>query len=163
MKKIGIISDTHNYFGDDVRSFLCDVDEIWHAGDIGTAALADEIAKFKPLSAVYGNIDGEDVRRQYPLLLRFRCEEVDVLMTHIGGFAGHYDHSIREQIFANPPKLFVCGHSHILRVNYDKKLQMLCVNPGAAGKSGFHQVRTAIKFIVDGINMKDMDVGEWRR
>jgi putative phosphoesterase len=163
MKRIGIISDTHGYFGNDVRIFLNDVDEIWHAGDIGSIAIADEMAQYKPLRAVHGNIDGEHARLQYPALLRFCCEEVNVLMTHIGGYPGHYEHAARDAIVKNPPQLFVCGHSHILRIMYDKKLGMLCVNPGAAGMSGFHKVRTALRFVIDGSNMRDMEIGEWER
>jgi putative phosphoesterase len=163
MKKIGIISDTHGSFSNDVCTFFGDVDEIWHAGDIGNIGVADEMVAFKPLCAVHGNIDGEDVRRCYPQVQRFVCEKVDVLMTHIGGFVGHYDRGIRDTLYAKPPKLFVCGHSHILRVMYDKGLQMLCVNPGAAGDYGIHKVRTAIKLVIDGSSIRDMEIGEWQR
>ena len=120
MKKIGIISDTHGIFDTALKGFLADVDEIWHAGDIGSAALSDEIAAFKPLRAVYGNIDDAQTRRIWPETACFACEEITVLMTHIGGYPGNYAPQIRSLLFASPPQLFVCGHSHILKVQYDK-------------------------------------------
>ena len=163
MKKIGIISDTHGCLDNGVCIFLNDADEIWHAGDIGNAAVADCLETLKPLRAVYGNIDGEDLRLRYPSQQRFWCEDTDVLITHIGGFAGHYDRSVRAVLAENPPKLFVCGHSHILRIMYDPALKMLCVNPGAAGRFGFHKVRTAVRFVIDGGDIRDMEIGEWQR
>lgn len=163
MKRIGIISDTHGTFDDKLREFLRDVDEIWHAGDIGSLALADEIAAFKPLRAVSGNIDGGLTRRVYPDFASFRCEEVEVLMTHIGGYPRHYDPRAVARIQAVRPKLFIAGHSHILKVMYDPVYDLLAVNPGAAGEFGFHRVRTAIRLTVDGAEMRDMEVGEWPR
>ncbi|WP_305155359.1 metallophosphoesterase [uncultured Alistipes sp.] len=163
MKRIGIISDTHGTFDDKLREFLRDVDEIWHAGDIGSLALADEIAAFKPLRAVSGNIDGGLTRRVYPDFAAFRCEEVEVLMTHIGGYPRHYDPRAVTRIQAMRPKLFIAGHSHILKVMYDPVYQLLAVNPGAAGEFGFHRVRTAVRLTVDGADMRDMEVGEWPR
>lgn len=163
MKKIGIISDTHGTFDDRLREFLKDVDEIWHAGDIGSLALADEIAAFKPLRAVAGNIDDGITRRVYPLFSVFDCEGIKVLMTHIGGYPRHYDPRAVERIQAVRPKLFIAGHSHILKVVNDPIYDLLHINPGAAGQYGFHKVRTAVRLTVDGADMRDMEVGEWRR
>lgn len=163
MKRIGILSDTHGTFDDSLRTFLGGVDEIWHAGDIGSIELADAIAAFKPLRAVSGNIDGGLTRRVYPDFLAFRCEEVDVLMTHIGGYPRHYDPRAVAKIQAVRPKLFIAGHSHILKVIYDPVYDLLHINPGAAGDFGFHKVRTAVRMVVDGAEMRDMEVGEWPR
>lgn len=163
MKRIGIISDTHGTFDDRLREFLKDVDEIWHAGDIGSIEVADEIADFKPLRAVYGNIDGGLTRRVYPLFQSFECEGVGVLMTHIGGYPRRYEKGVVEKIQALRPKLFVAGHSHILKVMYDPVYSLLTVNPGAAGEYGFHRIRTAVRLIVDAGQMRDMEVGEWPR
>ena len=150
MKRIGIISDTHGTFDDTLREFLKDVDEIWHAGDIGSLELADTIASFKPLRAVSGNIDGGLTRRVYPDFLAFECEGVRVLMTHIGGYPRHYDPRAAVKIQALHPKLFIAGHSHILKVVYDPVYDLLHVNPGAAGEYGFHKVRTAVRLVIDG-------------
>jgi len=163
MKRIGIISDTHGSFDDTLREFLRDVDEIWHAGDIGSLGLADEIAAFKPLRAVSGNIDGGLTRRVYPDFVSFRCEDITVLMTHIGGYPRRYDPRAVARIQAVRPKLFVSGHSHILKVMYDPVYDLLSVNPGAAGEFGFHRIRTAVRLTVDGAEMRDMEVGEWPR
>ena len=163
MKRIGIISDTHGTFDDRLCEFLRDVDEIWHAGDIGSLELADRIAAFKPLRAVYGNIDGGMTRRVYSDFLSFRCEEVDVLMTHIGGYPRRYDPRAVARIQSVRPKLFIAGHSHLLRVMYDRVYDLLFVNPGAAGEYGFHRVRTAVRLVIDGADLRDMEVGEWPR
>jgi len=163
MKRIGIISDTHSTFDEVLRGFLKDVDEIWHAGDIGSLETADAIAAFKPLRAVAGNIDGGMTRRIYPPVLSFRCEGVEVLMTHIGGYPRHYDPRIVARIQALRPRLFIAGHSHILRVMHDPIYDLLHVNPGAAGEYGFHKVRTAVRLVVDGTELRDMEVGEWPR
>lgn len=163
MKRIGIISDTHGTFDDTLQEFLKDVDEIWHAGDIGTLELADRIAAFKPLKAVSGNIDNALTRRVYPDFLAFRCEGVDVLMTHIGGYPRRYDPRAVAKIQSLHPKLFIAGHSHILKVAYDSVYDLLAVNPGAAGNYGLHRVRTAIRLVVDGDQMREMEVGEWPR
>ena len=163
MKRIGILSDTHGTFDEALRHFLRDVDEIWHAGDIGSLELADAIAAFKPLRAVAGNIDGGLTRRVYPLFQSFDCEGVRVLMTHIGGYPRRYDPRAVERIQALRPQLFVAGHSHILKVMHDPVYGLLHVNPGAAGEHGFHKMRTAVRFIIDGSNMRDMEVGEWPR
>ena len=163
MKRIGIISDTHGTFDDTLREFLKDVDEIWHAGDIGSIELADRIAAFKPLRAVSGNIDGGMTRRVYPAFQAFEGERGQVLRTHIGGYPRHYDPRAVQKIQSVHPKLFIAGHSHILKVIYDPVYDLLHVNPGAAGEFGFHKVRTAVRLTIDGAEMRDMEVGEWPR
>ncbi len=163
MKRIGILSDTHGTFDDPLKEFLREVDEIWHAGDIGSLDVADRIAAFKPLRAVSGNIDDGITRRVYPLFQSFECEGVRVLMTHIGGYPRRYDPRALQKIQDLHPKLFVAGHSHILKVAYDPVYELLAVNPGAAGVHGFHKVRTAIRLTIDGGEMRDMEVGEWPR
>jgi putative phosphoesterase len=163
MKRIGLMSDTHCDIPEKLFGFFAHVDEIWHAGDIGNAETADKLAAFKPLKAVYGNIDGQDVRVTWPQHQRFFCEEVDVWITHIGGYPGYYDRSVKPEIFKNPPKLFISGHSHILKVIYDKKLDLLHLNPGAAGSKGFHKVQTALRFVIDGKNIRDMEIWEFTR
>lgn len=162
MTKIGLISDTHSFLDDAVFKHFADRDEIWHAGDFGTIELADQLAAFKPLKGVYGNIDGKDIRLVYPEHLRFKCEGVDVWMTHIGGYPGKYNPAIRKEMLANPPKLFICGHSHILKVVPDKQLGLLHLNPGAAGKQGWHKVRTIMKFNIDGERIQDLQVIEFK-
>ncbi len=148
MTRIGLLSDTHGFLDDAVFKHFENCDEIWHAGDFGTIELADKLKAFKPLRGVYGNIDGKELRLDYPEHLRFKCEEVNVWMTHIGGYPGKYNPAIREEIYTNPPKLFVCGHSHILKVIYDKKISCLHLNPGAAGKQGWHKLRTMLRFCI---------------
>ncbi len=160
MKRIGLLSDTHNYWDDRYEKYFKDCDEIWHAGDIGSLELAQRLAAIRPLRAVHGNIDGYDIRQFYSEIYRFKCEEVDVLIKHIGGYPGNYDASIRGMMFARPPKLFISGHSHILKVLYDKTIKCLHINPGAAGISGFHKVRTLVRFTIDGSDIKDLEVIE---
>lgn len=160
MKKIGLISDTHSFLHPRVKHHFKDCDEIWHAGDIGNITLADELAAFKPLRAVYGNIDGTEVRKVYPEHLRFTLEGVDVWMTHIGGYPKRYDLRISEAIKQNPPKLFICGHSHILKAIPDPNLGLLHLNPGAAGKVGFHQVLTLMRFELEAGNIQNLEVIE---
>ncbi len=160
MKKIGLLSDTHNVWDEKYETYFASCDEIWHAGDIGSLELARQFERFKPFRAVYGNIDDFSTRRTYPETLRFTLEGVDVLMTHIGGYPGKYDPKIRQQLYSKPPKLFICGHSHILKVIFDKKLNCLHMNPGAAGKYGFHQVRTLLRFVLDNGNIRDLEVVE---
>ncbi|MCR5313662.1 MAG: metallophosphatase family protein [Bacteroidaceae bacterium] len=160
MKRIGLLSDTHSYWDDRYVKYFKDCDEIWHAGDIGTMDLADKLEAIAPLRAVFGNIDGSDLRHRFSETLRFKCEDVDVLMKHIGGYPGKYDASIRGTMFVRPPKLFVSGHSHVLKVMYDKTLGCLHVNPGAAGQYGFHKVRTLVRFSIDGAEIKDLEVIE---
>lgn len=163
MTRIGLISDTHGTFDEPLRNFLRDTDEIWHAGDIGSAELADEISAFKPLRAVWGNIDGGIMRRMYGEFAVFRCEEVDVVMTHIGGYPRHYSPRAVEKIQTLRPKLFISGHSHILKIIYDKVYDLLHLNPGAAGQYGFHRVRTAIRFEIDGSDIRNMEIWQLPR
>lgn len=163
MRRIGIISDTHGCFDKPLQDFLAEVDEIWHAGDIGSLELADKIASFKPLKAVYGNIDGGDTRYAYSDFAYFKVEDVTVLMTHIGGYPRHYDPRAIGKIQAAKPNIFISGHSHILRVMYDEVYDMLHINPGAAGCYGFHKVRTALRLTIDGKDIKDMELWELNR
>ena len=163
MKRIGLISDTHGTFDDVLQRFQANVDEIWHAGDFGNIETADAIAAFKPLRGVYGNIDGAVLRRVYPRWQQFECEQVKVVMTHIGGYPGRYYTGVADLLCNVRPKIFISGHSHILKVIYDKKLDLLHLNPGAAGLSGFHRVRTALRFVIDGDRIEELEVGEWER
>ena len=163
MKRIGLLSDTHGTLSSRIFKFFEPVDEIWHAGDIGNTETADRLSAFKPFRAVYGNIDDHIIRRMFPVDQRFFCEEVDVLMTHIGGYPGRYETRVRNQFKIKAPQLFICGHSHILKVIFDPKYHLLHINPGAAGNKGFHQVCTAVRFVIDGKNIKDMEVLEFER
>ncbi len=160
MKKIGLLSDTHGYWDDRYATYFAECDEIWHAGDIGSAELAGRLEELKPFRAVYGNIDGQPVRGLYPKTARFRVEDVQVLMTHIGGYPGRYEPEVREELAETHPQLFISGHSHILKVMFDKKLGCLHINPGAAGKYGFHKVRTLVRFVIDGGAVRDLEVIE---
>lgn len=160
MKKILLLSDTHGHIDDAIMKHVSWSDEVWHAGDIGNLNVTDSIKKIKPLKAVYGNIDGGGARLEFPLNNRFMCEGVDVWITHIGGYPGKYNPVIKEELKVNPPKLFICGHSHILKVQFDKTLNLLHMNPGAAGKSGFHQMRTMLRFIIEGDKIKDLEIVE---
>ncbi|MDR0962907.1 MAG: metallophosphatase family protein [Mediterranea sp.] len=160
MTKIGLLSDTHGYWDDKYLHYFEACDEIWHAGDIGSVELADRLAAFRPLRAVYGNIDGTNLRRRYPQINRFTVDGAEVLMKHIGGYPGNYDASIRGTLLVHPPRLFVSGHSHILKVKYDRTLDMLHINPGAAGQQGFHKVRTLVRFAIDKGTFHDLEVIE---
>lgn len=160
MTRIGLISDTHGWLDDAVFKHFEQCDEIWHAGDFGNAALADKLKTFKPLRGVYGNIDGQDIRMEYPEVLRWQCEQVNILMMHIGGYPNHYSPAAKKLLSEDTPQLFISGHSHILKVIYDDKLKCLHMNPGAAGKHGWHKVRTLIRFIIDGKDMKQCEVIE---
>lgn len=160
MKRIGLLSDTHGYWDEKYREYLSCCDEIWHAGDIGSMEIAERLAEIKPLRAVYGNCDGGDLRRLFPEKLCWDCDGAEVLMKHIGGYPGRYDPSIREQIFRHPPKLFISGHSHILKVEYDKRLKLLHINPGAAGIQGWQTVRTLVRFTAENGSFKDLEVIE---
>src|ERR1700743_3108318 len=161
MLKIGLLSDTHHFLDENIFRHFESCDEIWHAGDFGTAELANRLAAFKPLRGVYGNIDGQDIRIDFPEKLRWQSEGIKVFMTHIGGYPPRYNPSIKKELIADPPKLFICGHSHILKVMYDENLQCLHMSPGAAGRQGWHGVRTLIRFVIDGDNMKDCELIEW--
>lgn len=160
MKKIGLLSDTHSFWDSKYEKYFKECDEIWHAGDIGSTEVADKLAEIAPLRAVFGNIDGGDLRLRFTEKYRFKCEDVDVFIKHIGGYPGRYDASVRSMLFARPPKLFISGHSHILKVMYDKTLDCLHINPGAAGMSGFHKVRTLVRFVIDGSEIRDLEVIE---
>lgn len=163
MPYIGLISDTHGTFDDKIRGFMESVDEIWHAGDFGTLECADAIAAFKPLKGVYGNCDDQNIRLDHPHHRLFMCGGMKVLMVHIGGYPGRYDPRARALIDELRPDIFVCGHSHILKVMNDSRRNMLVINPGAAGCFGFHTVRTALRFRIDEGRIYDMEVCEWDR
>ena len=163
MIKIGLLSDTHGTVDDKILNFFKDCNEIWHAGDIGNIETALKLEKLAKLRAVYGNTDGNDIRISYPKDQRFMCESVDVWMTHIGGYPGRYNRLVIPEIYNNPPKLFISGHSHILKVVRDKKLGLLHINPGAAGKKGMHKVRTALRFIIDNEKIFDLEILEISR
>ena len=160
MTKVGLLSDTHGYWDEKYLQYFEGCDEIWHAGDIGSLEVTQKLAAFRPFRAVYGNIDGQEIRQLYPQILRFTVDGAEVLMKHIGGYPGNYDPSIKGSILVRPPKLFISGHSHILKVKYDKTLDVLHINPGAAGIQGFHKVRTMVRFAVDGGTFKDLEVIE---
>ncbi|MEL4308158.1 metallophosphoesterase family protein [Joostella sp. CR20] len=160
MRKILLLSDTHSYIDDAILKYVKQADEVWHAGDIGSLDVTDTLKKLKPLRGVYGNIDDDKARVEFPENNRFFCEGVDVWITHIGGYPNKYDRRIKDEIIKNPPKLFICGHSHILKVMWDKKLNLLHMNPGAAGKHGFHKVRTMLRFVIDGEQIKYLEIIE---
>ena len=160
MTRIGLISDTHNYLDESVFEYFKDCDEIWHGGDFGTVEIANRLKEFKPFKGVYGNIDGMDIRKEYPEQLVFMCEEVKVIIRHIGGYPPKYNPETKKEMLIHMPQLFISGHSHILKVMYDNKLNCLHMNPGAAGKQGWHKVRTLLRFNIDGTEMKDCEVIE---
>jgi len=160
LKKILLLSDTHAHIDERILYYAKQADEIWHAGDIGVLAVTDQLSAIKPLRAVFGNIDNAEIRKEFALHNRFLCEDIDVWITHIGGYPGKYSPAVKEEIKKNPPKLFISGHSHILKVMNDKSLNLLHMNPGAAGKQGFHQQRTMLRFKIDGKEIKDLEVIE---
>ena len=160
MTRIGLISDTHNYLDESVFEHFKDCDEIWHGGDFGTVEIANRLKEFKPFKGVYGNIDGMDIRKEYPEQLVFMCEGVKILIRHIGGYPPKYNPETKKEMLIHMPQLFISGHSHILKVMYDNKLNCLHMNPGAAGKQGWHKVRTLLRFNIDGTEMKDCEVIE---
>lgn len=160
MKRIGLLSDTHGYWDERYEDHFKDCDEVWHAGDIGSIEVAEKFEAFRPFRAVYGNIDNNELRVRFPEINRFNIEGVDVMIKHIGGYPGRYDTSIKRALYIQPPKLFISGHSHILKVQYDANLDLLHINPGAAGISGFHQVRTLVRFLLSEGNIEDLEVIE---
>jgi len=160
MTRIGLISDTHGFLDESVFRHFDNCDEIWHGGDFGNAVLAQQLADFKPLKGVFGNIDGQDIRSIYPEQLVWHCEEVKVMMRHIGGAPPRYNPETKKELALHRPALFISGHSHILKVMYDDAISCLHMNPGAAGKQGWHKVRTLLRFVIDGKNMKDCEVIE---
>ncbi|GGI58199.1 metallophosphoesterase family protein [Winogradskyella haliclonae] len=163
MKKILLLSDTHSYIDKNILKHVKQADEVWHAGDIGDLKVTDEIKKLKPLRGVYGNIDNAEARAEFPEHNRFMCEDVDVWITHIGGYPPNYNIRVREELRLNPPRLFICGHSHILKVMPDKKLNVLHMNPGAVGTHGFHKVRTMLRFTIDGKKIDNLEIIEFPR
>jgi putative phosphoesterase len=160
MTKIGLISDTHSHFDENVLKHFENCNEIWHAGDFGTLEIAERLATIAPLRGVYGNIDGNDIRSVYPEQLVFNCEEVKIMIRHIGGYPPKYNPATRPELLLHNPAMFISGHSHILKIMFDDKLNCLHMNPGAAGKSGWHKLRTLIRFSIDGNNIKDCEVIE---
>ena len=160
MTRIGLISDTHNYLDESVFEHFKNCDEIWHGGDFGTVEIANKLKDFKPFKGVYGNIDGMDIRKEYPEQLVFMCERVKIMIRHIGGYPPKYNPETKKEMLIHEPQLFISGHSHILKVMYDNKLNCLHMNPGAAGKQGWHKVRTLLRFNIDGTEMKDCEVIE---
>jgi len=163
MKKILLLSDTHGYMDADILKYVKQADEVWHAGDIGNLEVTDAIKNLKPLRAVHGNIDDSKARIEFPEHNRFMCEGVDVWITHIGGYPNKYDKRVKDEILKNPPKLFISGHSHILKVMPDKKLDLLHMNPGAIGKHGLHKVRTMLRFSIDGEKLDNLEVIEFKK
>lgn len=163
MKKILLLSDTHSHIDDKIMKYVKLADEVWHAGDIGNLEVTDKIKEIKPLRAVYGNIDDKDARAEFPLNNRFEVEGVSVWITHIGGYPKRYNQRVRKELHEDPPKLFICGHSHILKVQYDQDLELLHLNPGAAGKHGFHKARTMLRFELDKGNIKNLEIIEMAR
>ncbi|HZW62120.1 MAG TPA: metallophosphoesterase family protein [Flavobacteriaceae bacterium] len=161
MRRILLLSDTHGYLDDAILNHVKKADEVWHAGDIGDIKVTDTLKALKPLRAVYGNIDDAKVRAEFPKNNRFMCEGVEVWITHIGGYPGRYDRQVKTELTANPPKLFICGHSHILKVMHDKTLDLLHMNPGAVGKYGFQNVRTMLRFTIDGNKIDNLEVVEF--
>src|SRR5579872_7236195 len=160
MLKIGLLSDTHSYLDDAIFRHFGTCDEVWHAGDFGNAELARRLADFRPLRGVCGNIDGPDIRAGFQDKLRWQSEGIRVFMTHIGGYPPRYNPTVLQELRREPADLFVCGHSHILKIMYDEKLTCLYMNPGAAGRQGWHQVRTLIRFAIDGSEIKDCEIIE---
>ncbi|PSR52900.1 YfcE family phosphodiesterase [Adhaeribacter arboris] len=158
--KIGLLSDTHSYLDEQILGHLHDCDEIWHAGDFGDVAVSETLSALKPLRGVYGNIDDRTIRSIHPKTLRFTCSGLDVLMTHIGGYPGKYNPDIRAEIKVNPPQLFICGHSHILKIMPDKTNHLLHINPGAAGRHGFHKIRTLVTFNINEGKISELKVVE---
>lgn len=160
MTRIGLISDTHHFLDESVFEHFKTCDEIWHGGDFGTVAIAGQLKAFKPLKGVYGNIDGQDIRSVYPEQLVFMCEDVKVMIRHIGGYPPRYNTPTKKELLDHQPQLFISGHSHILKIMYDATLNCLHMNPGAAGKQGWHKVRTMIRFVINRKEIKDCEVIE---
>jgi uncharacterized protein len=160
LKRIGLISDTHNYLDPSVAQHFNLCDEIWHAGDFGSSEIADQLKQLKPLKGVYGNIDGYDIRSEFPLSLQWTCEQVSIFMIHIGGYPGRYAPGVKQQLQQTGARMFISGHSHILKIQYDEAINCLHINPGAAGNQGWHKMKTLVRFTIDGSNIKDCEVIE---
>lgn len=163
MTKILLLSDTHGYIDNNILKYVKQADEVWHAGDIGDLKVTDAIKALKPLRGVFGNIDSTEIRSEFPEHNRFMCEAVDVWITHIGGYPPKYNVRVAETIKQKPPRLFICGHSHILKVMPDKKLNLIHMNPGAVGKHGFHKVRTMLRFTIEGKKIDNLEIVEFKR
>lgn len=163
MTRIGVLSDTHGLLDARILEHFANVNEIWHAGDIGSTEVLQRLREFKPTRAVYGNMDSGDVRYSLSEFYRFQVENVNVLMTHIGGYPGKYNPWLIPMFKKDTPQLFVCGHSHMLKIQYDNTWHMLTMNPGAAGKQGWHTVQTLLRFVIDGDNIQDLEVIELER
>lgn len=161
--RIGLISDTHGWLDARVKEHFANCDEIWHAGDIGSLSVSEELASWKPLRAVWGNVDGGEIRKSFPEHLQFSINGVRVWITHIGGKPPRYNRDVITELRTSPPDLFICGHSHILSVQFDEKLKMMYMNPGAAGRHGWHQMRTLLRFTIDAGKLKDLEVIELGR
>ena len=159
MRNILLLSDNHSYLDERILAYVAEADEVWHAGDFGVGVV-EQLGQMRPLRGVYGNIDDEKIRNRYPEVLNFRCEDVSVLMIHIGGYPGKYTPLAKKEIAANPPKLFISGHSHILKAMYDDKNKLLHLNPGACGKTGWHKTRTMMRFQIDGAEIKNLEIIE---
>lgn len=160
MTKILLLSDSHSYIDDRILEYAAQADEIWHGGDFGSMEVIELLEKIKPLKGVYGNIDNAKIRSEFPEVNRFLCESVEVLMIHIGGYPGKYTPLAKQEIAEKAPKLFISGHSHILKVMFDQKNNLLHLNPGACGKQGWHKMRTMMRFVIDGTEIKDLEVIE---
>lgn len=160
MTKILLLSDSHSYIDDRILEYAGQADEIWHGGDFGSMEVIEQLEKIKPLKGVYGNIDNAKIRSEFPEVIRFTCEQVEVLMIHIGGYPGKYTPLAKQEIAEKAPKLFISGHSHILKVMFDQKNNLLHLNPGACGKQGWHKMRTMMRFVIDGPEIRDLEVIE---
>lgn len=163
MTRIGLLSDTHHFLDEAVFTHFENCDEIWHAGDFGDILIAERLKEFKPLRGVYGNIDGYDIRSVYPEKLLWHCEDVKVYMTHIGGYPNRYAPNVKQELITSRARLFISGHSHILKIIYDDKINCLHINPGASGNQGWHTIKTIVRFTIDGSNIKDCEVIELGR
>lgn len=163
MKKIGLISDTHGYWDKNISEHFKSCDEIWHIGDFGSTLIVKNLKNIAPVKGVYGNIDGADIRSMFPEQLVFICEDVKVMLRHIGGSPPNYNPETRKELLLHRPNLFISGHSHILKIIFDDKINCLHINPGAAGNEGWHKMRTIVRLTIDGKEMKDCEVIELGR
>ena len=162
-KKILLLSDSHSFIDEKIINYCKNADEVWHAGDIGSLEVTNAIQEVSILRAVYGNIDNKDIRSEFPLDNKFMAENVGVWMTHIGGYPNRYNSRVKQLLALRPPKIFISGHSHILKVQYDKKLKLLHMNPGAMGNHGFHKVKTMLRFEIDNTDIKKLEIIEIKR
>ncbi len=160
MKKIGLLSDTHSILDKKIVRHFEACDEIWHAGDFGSLAVVNVLQNLKPLRGVHGNVDGQDIRALFPEVNIFMCENVKVMIKHIGGSPPKYNAETKQQLMATKPHIFISGHSHILKIRYDETLQCLHINPGAAGRQGWHKIKTIVRFTIDGVDIKNCEVVE---